>query len=274
MCRARRIRTSSIIHHGVTRKRRPDVSPEPSICGVFVLTSICGGRHMSDTSTASALDRIEQQQFQAMTTSPHPSVVDGFAVGHGLSDRPVPRHPEDSQTGHAEESRSKARRDCSRPRYAECKPVRLGASRRAVIRQRRQPSGTTEPADAPPGPAHLVPELRRRGSYSAKFGPHSCECANHVRALHRLITLIINGRERASTRRSPLRPMCKSLGSRLPTHGALQLEVDLRFERPRSSTGKDRANLCVPRCRLATKTNRTADRIRCSRAGLHVAGGR
>jgi hypothetical protein len=44
---------------------------------------------VSDTSTASALDRIEQQ-FQAMTTTPHPLVIDGFAVGNGLSDRPVP----------------------------------------------------------------------------------------------------------------------------------------------------------------------------------------
>jgi hypothetical protein len=44
---------------------------------------------LSGTSTASALDRIEQQ-FQALTTSPHPLVIDGFGVGHGLPDRPVP----------------------------------------------------------------------------------------------------------------------------------------------------------------------------------------
>lgn len=44
---------------------------------------------MSGTSTASALDRIERQ-FQALTTSPRPLTIDGFSVGHGLPDRPVP----------------------------------------------------------------------------------------------------------------------------------------------------------------------------------------
>jgi hypothetical protein len=43
---------------------------------------------VSGTSTASALDRVEQQ-FQALTTSPRPLIIDGFAVGHGLPDGPV-----------------------------------------------------------------------------------------------------------------------------------------------------------------------------------------
>jgi hypothetical protein len=41
------------------------------------------------------------------------------------------------------------------------------------IHRRADPASTimTEPADAQPRPPHLVPELEKRGSYPATFGP-------------------------------------------------------------------------------------------------------
>jgi hypothetical protein len=44
---------------------------------------------MSCSPTASALDHIEAQ-FQALNFTAHPLTIDGYDIGHGLPDRPMP----------------------------------------------------------------------------------------------------------------------------------------------------------------------------------------